>query len=78
MRLSLWRSTAIVSVVVMLAGCSISSPTSTATTTPSSHSATAGPPLRRVGSLPPQLAVGDYRCPTGHVGRVGPSGREAA
>lgn len=43
MRTPLWRSTAIASVVVMLAGCSVSSPTSTAQTTPSAHAATAIP-----------------------------------
>ena len=43
MRIPLWRYTAIVSVVVMLAGCSGSSPASTATTTPTSHTATSTP-----------------------------------
>ncbi len=60
MRIPLWRYTAIVSVVVMLAGCSGSSPTSTATTTPTltrRHPF----PLRRVETLPPRRALGELQ-----------------
>jgi hypothetical protein len=57
MRIPLWRYTAIVSVAVMLAGCSISSPTSTATTTPSPHSATAIP-AEACGVAPATTSVG--------------------
>jgi hypothetical protein len=57
MRIPLWRSTAIVSVMVMLAGCTVSSPTSTVKITPGSHSATPTP-AEACGDAPATASVG--------------------
>jgi hypothetical protein len=58
MRIPLWRATAIVSVVVMLAGCSGSSPTSTAKTTPNPSSATSTP-AAACGVAPVAPSIGE-------------------